>query len=483
MLDQRVKWIAAGLAILLPLFWVMRVSDAPIEKDAAQTVQMAVNLKIRGIISDSEAAPYSPTMVREPLPAVVAVALMSIGEWIHGPAQQEADYFSGERARFLKYQNVVWLGLLCAGVYASIVVFSASHWAALIGVLVVNVPLLNMTTNKYMLDSMYTEAPAAAMLIWGSLLLAWGLLRRQWLGWVVAGVVFGLLTLTKAIYLYIFAVLVVLLVLSTPLRWNSDSMWTRLARVVVLALGFAVIVLPWMVRNQQSLGVFAVSYRGGEVMHIRALKDRMTPTEIRGAIYFWAPYPLNGALRRLFGFEKSDVDKGGSLQRLNRHPGSKFAEADMAAERAGRPQDAISFYRTSRAERMRLILKYDPEGHGRPSLKADQELQAEAFRMIKEKPLRHLLMTPLFLWRGAFQEFPILALAFGIALWKREYSMALFVVAALGTILFYALLTHFISRYNLPTYPIAYAVVVVFITRWVQGRSGDRSALLKTNTR
>lgn len=470
-----VRWLAVGaMAIVLTLLWSMRISDDPIEKDAAQTMQMGANLKYHGIISEDESEPFEPSMLREPVPIVAAALSMAVGDLILGEADPGA-YAKGDHARLLKYQNIAWMGLLCAAIFVAVVFFTSSWPAALASVILINLPLLNFTTSRYMIDSLYTEAPAAALLAWGSFLLVMGLERGRWPHVIAAGLTFGALALVKAVFLYVFIGLLLVFIAAAPFRWNADSPLQRLSRTVVLALCFAIVVGPWIMRNHQAFGTAAITYRGGEVLHIRAVKDRMTPTEIRGAIYFWgAPWPLNGLLRRVLGFDRNAVERGGPLERLNRTENSSFADNDHAAEAAGRPEDAVSYYRQSRAQLKRFSLDLDPEAQGGPSLKADKAMQDLALKMIREEPVRHLLLTPLFLWRGAFFAFPILTLGLIVAFKQRHYSLALFIIPAFGMIMFYGLFSHFIGRYGLPAKPIVIATAFLLCIQgflWLRHRT------------
>ena len=455
--------VIAIMSIVLPVLWALRVSDMPIEKDAAQTVQMGINLRNHGVLSDAEQAPYLPSMLREPIPAIVVAGLISLNNFVRGEPASELEYFEGLRGQFLKYQNVLWLALLCAGVFAAVRFFTASTPLALAAIVAANVPLLTDDGSMYMIDSLYTESPAAALLVWGSLFLVRGLVLGSWRFVVAAGLTFGVLSLIKAVFLYAFVGLILLLIVAMPFRWYLEPAGKHFARIAMLALSLAIVVLPWMTRNYASLGNFAVTYRGGEVLHIRAVKDRMTPTEIYGAVYFWAPWPLSGALRRMMGFEISDLSRGGRLQHLNRWTVSDFHQDDLIAERAGKPDDAIAYYRKSRAERVRLARTLDPTSGGGMSLIADQALQERAMQMIKERPWRHLLMTPLFLWRGAFFAFPILTIVMLASAYRRNFALGMFVVPSLGVILFYGLLTHFIPRYSMPMYPVIIIAVIAFV--------------------
>src|SRR5690606_711960 len=126
----------------------------------------------------------------------------------------------------------------------------------------------------------------------------------------------------------------------------------RPAALAVLAGAFSAIVLPWMMRNYVTLGQFQLAERGGVVLLVRAVKDGMTAEEAKGTLYVWSPRRFQPAIGRLLGFSSSDLLRGGRLQRLNRTTQSDFYADDLAAEAAGMPEKAISYYRSARAERV-----------------------------------------------------------------------------------------------------------------------------------
>ena len=96
-----------------------------------------------------------------------------------------------------------------------------------------------------------------------------------------------------------------------------------------------------------------------------------------------------------------------------------------------------------------------------PRAEADKELRARAFEMILARPGRHVAMSFLFLWRGAFFVAVVLGSALVIAVTRKRVDWMVAVLPAAGLVAFYALLSHFIPRYGVPMTPIA--VVIVFI--------------------
>lgn len=465
---QRLLLFALGVCLLA--FWALRITGAPIDKDAGQNLQLAINLAHHGIVSEDGAAPYRPSMVREPLPVFITAGLIRIGDAIRGRPDSDKAYFAGERAKLLKFQNLFWMGVLIASLFAVVRQFTGSYWAACAAVVLLHWSLLEPNNVRYMVDSLYTEAPAAALLMLGSWLLVRALFQQHWPTLVVAGVVFGLLALVKAVFLYVFAGVMLVAAATVALGWIPGRKAIGLFKLLVLVLVFAATVTPWMARNQRQMALFAITERGGEVLYTRALKDRMSAVEIRGAWGYWARWPVSGALRRLFGFTPQDFEAGGRLQHLNRSADTSFADSDLAATVAGRPDLAVSYYRQATAERARLRLVYQQQGRSDYEIQAGRELQDKALKMIVERPVRHLAMTPLFLWRGAFFTFPILMLALIFAFRRRQFEQVLFLVPTLGIVLFYGLFSHYIPRYSLPMIPMTVLAAVMLCTQFLRAR-------------
>jgi hypothetical protein len=462
------RWLPIAVWGGLLVLWSLRITDQPIEKDAAENLTMSIDLYRHGILSEDTAPPYRVSLEREPLPAFETAALIAVSEVILGRPATDDAYFEGARARLLKSQNVLWMGVLLAVFFIAIRQLTSSSPAAWVGVALLHLSLMGQENTLYLVDSLYTEAQATALLTLGSFLLARGMFRKHWLMVAAAGVLFGLLALVKAIFLYVFIGLIVATAGAVLLGWMPAPKKGGLGKVLILGLCFSVVVIPCMLTNYRMSGTFAITSHGGEVLYVRAIKDRMSAVEARGALFYWAPWPVNGVLRRAFGFDRGAEEAGGPLQRLNRSGDSSFAASDMEAERTGRPDLAVSYYRQARAEESRLELLFQREGFADFEIRAERAVQKKALQMIGEQPVRHLLMTPLFLWRGAFYPFPILVLALLLSVRKRQFEQALFVIPALGMVLLYGLVSHYIPRYSLPMTPITtvgFIVVCMYVLR------------------
>jgi hypothetical protein len=461
------RWLAAVLVSLGLIFaWAHRITGAPIEDDAAQMVQMALNLEHHGVISLDEKLPLSPTNYREPVPVFVTALAIKLVDAAMGEAPPEA-YFHGQRVQLLKYQNLLWLALLSLGAFSAVSFFTSSFSLALVGTLLVNFPFFRSAAD--LVDALYTDIPAAAVLMLASVTVAIGARRCSPAFCALAGLLFGILTLIKAATLYVFAGTAAI-VAAVYLLQRVVSFRVAARDLAVMVVAFGCAVAPWMYRNQVLLGSAHISQRAGVVLMYRAVDDRMTPQEYRGTFYFWAPLRLQGFIGRILGFSPADLERNGRLQRLNDLE-SDFAADDLAAERAGAPDKTLTYYRQARAERVKLENELYAAGRAQPEIAADDLLKQRAMKIILDHPWRNLALTIPFLWRGATLTFPILLIALLVAVRLRRYDFLLFAAPAFGNVMLYALFTHFIARYDLPALSIATVALVVLARYALQSRT------------
>ena len=83
---------ASILATALLVMWGSQVTGSPITADAAQSLQMAINLERHGTISMEPEAPFVPTNCREQLAPIIAALTLKLIDSVIGEAPPEA-YF------------------------------------------------------------------------------------------------------------------------------------------------------------------------------------------------------------------------------------------------------------------------------------------------------------------------------------------------------------------------------------------------------
>ncbi len=453
--------VVAIVGVALCMLWFRAITGSPVLTDATHTVQMAINLQHHGIISLDSEPPLTPTMYREPVPAMVTALAVGLVDALSGRASQEL-YFSGDRARYLKYQNIFWLGLLSISAFWALKYFGSSFWIGLAGAVWVSRPFLT-GTGAPGIDSLFSELPAAAVLLPASVLLAIGVCRRRLSLLAAAGLCFGVLALIKAAVLYVFAGLIVILTLSYALRLTEATKRGGLREIGVLALGFAIVVTPWMYRNYASIGSFGISERGGIVLYQRALLTQMTKQEYLGSFYAWSRKALQPVVGSVLGFSRADLEPSGRLQRLSRSRDADLFEDDFAAELAGDPDKAITFYRIGRAERVKLRREFETMGHPRPTKAADDVLMQRAIAMIRDRLGRHLAVTLPILWHSALITFPLFVAGLLYSILRRRDDLALFCLPSFGLLALLALLSSFIPRYSVTFRPVAIVLFLVLL--------------------
>jgi 4-amino-4-deoxy-L-arabinose transferase-like glycosyltransferase len=459
---QRV--IVACVLIVVAAVSLSKISGSIVANDAAQNLLMAVNLSHHDVISLDQSPPYKPTMYREPAPVVVNSLAVDASDLLLGRAEAGA-YFSGSRARLIKDQNTIWMCLLWLGVFGVTRLFTGSFWAALLAACIALRPFLNDTH----VNNLTTELLAGVFLMFGTLALVCGVARRSVVLIALAGLLVGMFALCKAAGMYVAAGLVLVLLLRATYGPEAVSLRRRAGIAAVLAVCSAGVVAPWLFRNVVNFGVFQIAERGGLAVYTRALLNQMSSVEFEGTFFAWARPGLQPAIGRLLGFTESDLSLGGRLQRLNERIGSDVDKVGGAAEDAGRPEAAVSFWRQGRAKREALETQLQEQGVRYPSIVADRMMQKDGLKRIVGAPLSSLKLTVPLLWRAGISTTIILVAAVIYALRARRYLLLTALTPAVILLGLYGLATDFLPRYAVLCQPTAVsALVVVVYALWRQ---------------
>jgi 4-amino-4-deoxy-L-arabinose transferase-like glycosyltransferase len=431
---------------------LLLLGPRPASSDEQQNITAAYNLATYGVMSTRapQTGPPMADMRREPLyPLLISLAVRPGDpslECLLGPADPEC------RTQQLALR-LVNVALIAGAVLMTFLLgrlLVRERWA-LAGAAVVAVsPALLQYANRAL-----TEPLATLLLLGGTYCLIRARQDRASLTWwaVAAGACFGLLVLTKAIFL----IVIPPLVLVVALRRSAFPHGPRLA-AVMLATALAV-VAPWSIRNAVTLGDPMPSSGASPVLAVRAASLEMTPMEYASSFAFNTGVigPRTAALL----FDEDDY---------RRHD----------------RDNADSFYRTA------VPLEASD---------VSEQLNREALETILDQPLKSLALTLPFAWSGAFGAIPIgtttpgwwwspLAdgwVAFGVlgvairwlsfiaffaVAWRSRRNPDLLCLVLPAGLLFlaYAFTSHFIARYGHPLLPIATICGAVLAqslwTRW-----------------
>ena len=478
------QWLV--VLVGLGLIWWLAISEmtgTAIVKDAGENLQLGLNLAHHGIFSLDASPPYRPAMTREPVPVAVLAATITVSDGALERVPGDA-YFSGERARYLKFSNLLWLTLLTGCTFIAIRHFTAMFSLAVLGSAIVAshftwaVPLA--ARSQLGVDNLDTELAGAALLTAASLLLVIGLARHSRLTLFAAGLGLGLAALTKASVFYVCLVefAAFLAGYGVMVARRQASNWRPVfALFGALVAGFMLTTLPWLYRNHLRTGYWQIAERSGSVLMHRALLNEMTAQEFAGAWVVWGPPYLHRIVGPLTRYTAADLDAGGRLQRLAESFSGVANERELAAEDAGRPDQAVSWYRKARALYEANLAEFTRERYFYPSGAADRATRTEAARRIVAHPLKHAALMPLLIWRGAPLTFPVLLLAAVLA-WRRGRPDLLpFVLPAVGLAVFYSAASQFPPRFAEVFYPIAVVafLTAVVLTGWSTSRGTSQS--------
>ncbi len=490
--DVRIgHWTLVLLACAALTYQVsLQITDRHIVGDAIQNLRAAHNIYLHNTFSHRDGDDLIPTNFREPLPPFVTGAYLKLAS-LNGGQWSFEQLRSSELSRLVKLSNLIWvfLGLLATWLLAQHLL--RSHFAAM---LVTGFVFWFTFHTPRLVDTLYTELPAATLLLWTAYALLMATQRRSLLLFLAAGLLLGLLTLTKAAFLFVGAVAIpligVLLLLSGK---TSRASWLRggVLPSLTMLVGLSVLVAPWMVRNHLLLGDLEISQRAA-VVYGRAVLNQMSAEEIKGVFYLYGPHLYQ---RIVAGTTLADLgddfERGGRWQRLNRGA-STFALSDREARHAGRPENAVSFHHFVSAEGVAFHRQLKESGHPNPDAATNDHFRDQGMRMILEQPGRHLMMSVPFFWKG-FWSFRHVHIPFAPVHWQQEIveivnllsGLALFGLFVLGVLrlrldwvavtllpvgmlLLHALFTHNIPRYSVAAHPLMLLALAVVVAGLLQ---------------
>jgi len=440
------------------------ITDAPVLNDGLQNLQSAYNLKTWRVFSKNNFLEQPrPDNYREPLPPAVTAAFMYLLGDARACLNGDCGVF-GFNVRAIKKINILWAFLvLCISALLSYRITGSRFWT-IVALMLIYVCFLR---NPSYIDSLYTEIPAAACMLLSALCLVICFLRPTKGMYFLTGLTLGCLVLTKAIFLYSMFPLVVVTAALAELKRERALSRHLIKNILMLCLGVLITVTPWIVRNTIHFGSAQLSSRGGLALYTRALINQMDPYEYGASFHYWGP----GAYRRLVQSSVLDIgdkeyEPGGRAVRLNSSDRSSFVQDDIAAQNEGRPEDALSFYRIARAQRVKVSMDLRQAGSPIVGNTADAHLRETALAIILQHPFRHLLATVPLAWRGMWcfyggGVFTILCAVaycsfvfvcfYGVV--RKRWDILVLQAVPFSLVLFNAFLANNLPRFNAPAIP------------------------------
>jgi hypothetical protein len=403
----------------------------PFRTDHVEYFALGYNLYKSGIyaLETDNTAPLTPSIKREPGYPLFLYGLLRLfpGKICDSSAAIIRQSPGCDQILYFEYGcQALLLFLLCAVTGCLIFLYSDRVWLSLLFIV-----LILIDTQTYFAIMSGSTEMLARFLMFFSCLFIYGSAKylKGYLGFL-AGMLMGMLALTKAIFGYLiwpFAIgfVIVLWVKRKELNFpdKKRTILTAFKLCALTILGFYLIVFPWLWRNHQLSGRFDISYRAGEVLGIRAAYDQMTGKEYMTSFLWWTPgrfwHPL---------FRKTlPADWYQNLDRNN--PNGYYLSAKRRY---------LEFMKTHKGP--------DAESQYAKTIMAE----------IAAKPFRHLIVTIPMAYQGIyFSIFGIfLFLGFGLAFYRWILSGDWIKIVALFPALYcfgmYAFFSHNIQRYNAP---------------------------------
>ena len=463
---QHQSWARVVILLLILLSVIINAVDEieprSVEADARHNLAMAYNNFKYGVISDlrTDSPDIVPTYRREPLYSLV---LSGVLEVIADPQTTTHDCLSLPEPACIPLQlKLQWfnLGLLLAltltTFLAGRVILGDNFAPYLASLLVGFAPGLTEAINNF-----YTELAAAIPLTILATFLYLCVTRRRWQPYAIgAGCAFAALMLTKAVFLYFGAILVLAFILYA---WQQHSLQPLKMAVTILLIAYAIAGI-WMTRNYLYFDTFKISGRGGEVLAIRAKFSEMSWREYRASFLAFTPNYGKPLLRRW------------------------FAPEDYARFDRSNPE---GFYRSTK-NRINAMRLEDDEARVFQQQQIDDALKQESIAKIKQNWVKHLALTATFAYRGSFIKmfaensavpvrlvyilsmFVVLYLAFK----HQDIGIIFFILPALFSYGIHAFASHYISRFSVPLIPclaIAFTMLVVRFRQKLQHKKLSQS--------
>ncbi len=471
-----------GCLIVAALVWmgVRVITEGQNTKDGAQYERLAVELARSGRFASGGVL----TREVEPL-HVGALALQVRLDPRLADVRASGRVAGSAQSRALKQQNLLWGGLLLAGVAMQGLLLRDRNRVLVAGVAVAGVTLF-LLENPDVVDRSLAELPAAALVTWVGVFAMRMVQSPTWGRALTMGAALGALTLTRAVFFYV--ALPYALVFAGMLWWRyRPSAGSMLAArrvggwVLIGLIGFGTVVGPWAVRNTVVFGDPGIAERGGQILHIRAIKNTMDGDQHRGAWVYWAPRPAHELLSVLLRVDRDDFGPGGPLSPLARSDEEVVARGETFLQIA---QQNIR----DRADEL-VLSGFDATAAHRV---AEAEFGALALSSLRKDPGAFLRTTPVFLWRFSWpmsysSTVPLallavinlagMALLLSAAVWAvvRGHAVMFSVVGLpAGAAMFYVLVTHALPRYARPLAPTMILLIVMTVASgW--DRLGQRS--------
>lgn len=241
------------------LAWAFAAFSSPISgPDMVQYDQLGLNLADGHGFSMSAEAPYAPTMYREPLYPIFLAFIYKV---------------FGHHTAIVVFVQILLHALTAVMAYLIAEHIFSKKTALISGLLVAVFPTLANMASYILCETLFTFELCLGILV---LLVS---LRRQAVPYfALGGIIFGCLTLTRTIVIFLPFIALAATVIMYLLKGKG------VRRIIICCISFIIVYMAvvsiWPVRNKIVFNTFSMAGRGGMVIWSRAEKLDDSPREI-----------------------------------------------------------------------------------------------------------------------------------------------------------------------------------------------------------
>ena len=423
--------ILGALALITFFSLAFSTRDSTPVFDETEYLNAAYNLVHHGIVStQGPGGPVAPTATREPGYPVFIAAIMlldpGLGKFTPAcnapPDPKCAPYYRG-----LQYANSALIVLTEILLFVTVLIVTGNTAPAYIAPRLV---FLNVEANE-MRHEVLSDYFAMAIIAGAMVFLALALVRHWRGGWLLVGLALAALSLTKAVFLYFALPLLAIALGVLLIRWRKLAR-TSIISLALITAGYAAPVGAWMLRNAVEVDNFVITdSRSGMVLSEREIFNSMTPGEYGIAFLWWTRAMGDDLVRTHF-------------------PSQSYRRFNLDAK--------DGFYLRSHERYLQMVAE-EMRRSGAAPRQARATVDREFIRKILTNLPVHLLTTlPLFYHGIWIDEFIVLTLPalfwlIWVSLRRRDTLVLGLLAPGIFSLLFYALFSLNIPRYQLTALP------------------------------
>ena len=251
------------VAFLMAIVFICLDRDAKkIEADSAIYYTIADNIVSGHGFSDKIVSPYLPTMAREPVYPLFLSGVF---------------YLFGRNILAVQLLQALIYALTCMLIFKiASMLLSKGKLQFRVSMAIALLPVIPSYAPYLLTEVLFTFLLALCVFC------LINILKQDKLKWYFfSGIMLGIATLCKAVLMFLFVFLLALTWVHFYRKYKKIISVRSVKACILLLFGYALVVTPWMTRNQLLLDKPSITLRGFNSMYVRAVKVNLSKHELR----------------------------------------------------------------------------------------------------------------------------------------------------------------------------------------------------------